>query len=471
MWIHILIFLFYQALFLSSKGFFSKTAHLLADKFPEFLPITHKQMCVCLKVIFWGNLLGLAVCTASYLDTASIKDGYLVRNGKGEASYEEELFVSDGTYTQEIQVVVDPVAYTKEELEQFLEAAYVHMDAAVLGENESLQKVEHPLNLMTSLKGTPVAIEWSTDQPMLLSFEGMLGEDVPAQGKEVLLRGEMTAGECVRVYERRITVYPEKLSGKKALLRDVQQAVKSAGDTSEEIWKLPKEINGKTLIWHKNYASNGWLITLLSVFVGCLLIWKEQNEKKEAQKRRSQMLQKEYPILLNQLLLYMRAGISSRMAIERIVLEYERRIEKIQRKEPKTADKNLTAVKLIGKRYAKKKEERQKEAYQKEAYIELCRMYYEMEQGISEEEAYERFAKRCSLLEYRALSSLMVQNLRKGGNHLFTALHEECTKAFEERKRRALKAGEEAGTKLLVPMVLMLLVVLMMIMIPSFMEL
>ena len=72
------------------------------------------------------------------------------------------------------------------------------------------------------------------------------------------------------------------------------------------------------------------------------------------------------------------------------------------------------------------------------------------------------------MMEYRTLSTLLVQNLKKGSNQFLSALEKECRQSFDERKKRALIAGEEAGTKLLIPMVMMLILVLMIIMVPSF---
>ena len=46
-------------------------------------------------------------------------------------------------------------------------------------------------------------------------------------------------------------------------------------------------------------------------------------------------------------------------------------------------------------------------------------------------------------------------------------LDEEEREAFEERKARARKAGEEAGTKLLLPMGMMLAVVLAILVVPA----
>ena len=47
-------------------------------------------------------------------------------------------------------------------------------------------------------------------------------------------------------------------------------------------------------------------------------------------------------------------------------------------------------------------------------------------------------------------------------------LSEEADAALEERRNLARKRGEEAGTKLLFPMMLMLVVVMFLILLPAF---
>jgi len=46
----------------------------------------------------------------------------------------------------------------------------------------------------------------------------------------------------------------------------------------------------------------------------------------------------------------------------------------------------------------------------------------------------------------------------------------ESIQAFEDRKARARRLGEEAGTKLLLPMFLMLAVVLVIVIVPAFLS-
>ena len=87
-----------------------------------------------------------------------------------------------------------------------------------------------------------------------------------------------------------------------------------------------------------------------------------------------------------------------------------------------------------------------------------------------ESESYERFGKRCGLQEYIRLGALLSQNLRKGTKGLSQLLRMESTQAFEERKALAKRTGEEAGTKLLMPMFLMLGEVLIIVIVPAFLS-
>ena len=102
------------------------------------------------------------------------------------------------------------------------------------------------------------------------------------------------------------------------------------------------------------------------------------------------------------------------------------------------------------------------------AYEEMLRTMYEIQGGASEGDCYEKFGRRCGISQYRKFGALLSQNLRKGTKGIAQILKEEADNAFEERKNLAKKFGEEAGTKLLLPMFLMLGIVLVIIVVPAF---
>ena len=63
---------------------------------------------------------------------------------------------------------------------------------------------------------------------------------------------------------------------------------------------------------------------------------------------------------------------------------------------------------------------------------------------------------------------MLSQNVRKGAANLAILLREEAANAFEERKHMARRLGEKAGTKLLVPMMMLLGMIMVIIMVPAF---
>ena len=100
-----------------------------------------------------------------------------------------------------------------------------------------------------------------------------------------------------------------------------------------------------------------------------------------------------------------------------------------------------------------------------EEILYTCR---ELRTGIAEAEAYERFGRRCGVQEYIRLGAMLSQNLKKGSTALLMRLREENDNAIREQINRSRQIGEEASTKLLVPMVMMLGIVMVIIMIPAF---
>ena len=161
----------------------------------------------------------------------------------------------------------------------------------------------------------------------------------------------------------------------------------------------------------------------------------EQEKQKDQKKKREVQMSLDYPQMVSKLTLYLGAGMTVRKAWYRIAEDYE------QQKEEK------------GRR---------------ETYEEMIYTMHEIQGGGSESECYERFGERCGLPAYKKFGAMLSQNLKKGTKGLASLLKQEADNAFEERKSLARRLGEEAGTKMLIPMFLMLAVVLVMIVVPAF---
>ena len=103
----------------------------------------------------------------------------------------------------------------------------------------------------------------------------------------------------------------------------------------------------------------------------------------------------------------------------------------------------------------------------KVVYEEMTESMNQLKSGVSELTVYHDFGNRCDVREYMKLSSLLAQNLKKGSRELLSMLKIETQDAFEERKNQAKRYGEDAGTKLLIPMIMILFVVMVIIMYPA----
>ena len=104
------------------------------------------------------------------------------------------------------------------------------------------------------------------------------------------------------------------------------------------------------------------------------------------------------------------------------------------------------------------------------AYEEMLIAVREMESGISENEAFINYGNRCRLQKYVKFAAMVTQNNKRGNAYLLENLELEERDAFESRKSMAKKLGEEAGTKLLLPMVMMLGIVMIIVIVPAFLS-
>lgn len=463
MWVHTGVFAVYGILFLISRGFFSKTGAYLAGKLPEFLALTKKQIRMVLILVFSFNCLGFFVTLAGLMGNDTLSEGYLVRREKGGGSYQEELVVSDGEKQENIVVEILEEPYTEAEIIQMLDEVLGSLDEEILGENDTFDRIEYPLNLMTTVDGTPVTIDWNTSQPIYLDWEGTLGEEIPAEGAELEIRAQLSVDginvlrsqdgaelqnkteiidESVtaytREYKRTVRVYPEKKSEAESFVRDVGNAVDQLKQQKGAYQYLPQELDGKALSWSRPTDLTGVWFVFFGILIGTLLILSQKSRKEQREKDLRRQMLLDYPGIIQKLVLLMRAGVSCRRAIRKLALDYKCDLEQ-------------------GKAHRR-------------AYEEILRIYYEMEQGIPEEEAYYHLGLRCEIPEYRTLSTLLIQNLKKGSGQFFPMMEQECVQAFEARKKHALVLGEEAGTKLLGPMMVMLLIVLLILIVPSFLS-
>lgn len=92
----------------------------------------------------------------------------------------------------------------------------------------------------------------------------------------------------------------------------------------------------------------------------------------------------------------------------------------------------------------------------------------ELHNGQSFAQALERFNRSCAVQEVSVFTTVMLLNYRRGGEHFVLAVRELSYALWEKRKSIARASGEEASSKLVFPLVGILLVMMVLVAAPAF---
>ncbi len=101
-------------------------------------------------------------------------------------------------------------------------------------------------------------------------------------------------------------------------------------------------------------------------------------------------------------------------------------------------------------------------------YGEMRLSMDEMNNGISEVEAYRRFGIRCMVPEVKKFSATLIQGVEKGNKELTTMLQEQSAEVWSARKQNVRREGEKAASKLMLPIFMMFIGILIMVIVPIF---
>lgn len=392
------------------------------------------------RVLFFSGVLSAILFLAAWLQDENLYE--VERNSYGEGKREETYLVTiEGVMeSQEITVEIQEQSYTEKELHGIFSEVMDQLDEIILGENESKDEVTKDLYLPSSIEPYPIEILWEMNRYDIVEMSGkLIAENLEKEGTLVELRGILSCQGCEAFYVTDVMIFPEEKSGKDQWISDVQESFQSAEakDREEAVVSLPQQLQGKKVVWKEPRNRSGFVVLIGGVIVAMLLSWEKKQDEREKEQKRQQQLLLDYPEIVSKFAMLLTTGMTVKHAWNKIVQTYE---------------------------------EEQKSGKIRYAYEEMLLTCREMQGGVAEQEAYERFGKRCKNSSYVKFSMLLSQNLRKGSKGLAELLKMESIQAFEQRKNNAKKRGEEMSAKLMLPMLMMFAVVLVIIMIPAFLS-
>lgn len=325
---------------------------------------------------------------------------------------------------------------TQEEADLLQAEFWEKIHAIVRGENTSLEHVTEDLNCILEWEGYPFAVEWRSSRPEIISQTGRVGE--LSETKDVLLIAIITYGEWEWKHELNVKVFPPERTEEERLYHELEQMITKAEASSRQqnSWKLPDKIEGKQIVWREREEDNSLMLWGIMAIVTFGIYFFADQDLHGKIKEKNKLMREEYPFIVNKMALYLGAGMTVRGAFSRIAGHYLMQLKEGSRTHP--------------------------------AYEEMVFTCRELQDGVAEGSAYEHFGKRTGLQEYIRFSTLLSQNLKKGNSALLPRLKEESSQMMKEQINYQRQRGEEAGTKLLLPMIVMLGIVMVLIMIPAF---
>ncbi|MDE6963661.1 MAG: hypothetical protein K2P30_08550 [Lachnospiraceae bacterium] len=398
-----------------------------------------RKLTSVLTILAIGIVSAASLHLCSRMEQRLAEGSSLLRNEWGAGDYLITLWADAGEWGREIPFLVKERRFSEDERKAMLHKLQSELPDIIKKENQDLEHVTGDLNLISSVDGYPFRIVWRSGSKRLRRDGKTDRTDIGENGERIVLTAEISYGEESECFDYEIYLMPEILNGQERFFRKLDEALDEmdTDGVSRKQLSLPSRLDGRNIVWKEKGTNYAMLLLLLSL-AGCVLTGRGmENDLMKSCRKRDRQLRIDYPDFVSKLRLYLSAGLTVKSAFTRITTDYGEQGER------------------GGIRYL---------------YEEMKTSCYQLENGITEEKVYQDFGRRCGKTQYRRLGFLLSVHLKQGNGHLLAILSQEADGAQEDERNMARKAGEEAGTKLLLPMMLMLLVIMFLVLAPAYMD-
>jgi len=341
-------------------------------------------------------------------------DSFLVgnqiqREGYGQYDQSYELYV-DGLEEKPVLVEV-PVSrreYTAQEAEKAFVECFEDLKKEILGENRSLSEISGKLKLPQKIPKYGMTALWSSENIDYIDSMGTVYNENLKEAVSTSLTLVLSDGKHKKEFVLPLTIVPRNYTTSEQQIRDFTQYLENSDreQVVNDRFVLPEDWNGKKIRYRSKEKTNYSIIWMIGILFAVLIYMRDiVNHRAKVEKRSRQVLA-DYPDIVSKFMVFIGAGLSVRTALKT---------------------------------------------------------------GVNETKVYRDFGRAIGIKQYMKFASLLEQNRKAGNAGLKVALSVESLSAWDERLSMARRLGEEASTKLLGPLFIMLGIVMLMIMIPALM--
>lgn len=388
------------------------------------------------KMIFALEIIGILTFTADYLQNRVFYNGEVIRNEAGEGSKKEVLEVARGKEKDSLKIEINNRELSKREKEKYIKAAEKEIDKSFPGKNKSIDKIKKPVVMRSEYQNGKVSATWNFSRDDLVTSKGLITNEEIKDKEMVDAVVTLACDDMEETYNFSFVVMKPDINDQEDFVKLVQNLVKNKDRSVPEKSRyiLPDSIYGEKINWKKPMEKRGEILCALGLLI--IIIWplREKEIIKTKKKKRNEDLERDYPEIIRKLSLFVSCGITVKRSFEIIARDYSESIIGIK-----------TEVR-----------------YGYEAVLKITRL---IQSGVSEMEAYERMGRDDRI--FRKLSTILTQNLRLGTEDMQEKLEREAIDAETRERQRIRLAGEKISTRLLIPLMGILGIVMVVLMVPA----
>lgn len=406
-----------------------------------YLQFRLERISMVIGILVIVNIVCILLATTQ-VDLKKIYENKITRPSYGEYDENFTFEIQIEGYENSSETVTMTVGarqYTKEQLEGLASQIGEVLEKRVLGENSSLREIMYPLQLVDKITEYGVLVKWDYDVANLIQSNGALQNEFEEEERETELIAHVMSGEFSIEYTFPVVIKQKGRTAEENLILLYEKAMEEALESSKYDGEiiLPTLIDGKEVYYIEKKNQDVllfWILGIIAAVIGGYTVEQQLYKKKN---ERDKQIMLDYPDVVNKCALLMSAGMTVLGAWKKMIEEYQQK-----------RDNHTIEYRFV--------------------YEEMIVTWYELQNNVNERKAFEDFGRRMKALPYIKFSALLSQNSKKGLQKMSALMELEAIEAFATRKEMAKRLGEEAGTKMLLPMGIMLLLVIFIIMFPAF---
>ncbi len=396
----------------------------------------NKKRALMLLIISLGIIFSAVSGITEKKTTRIDENNAITREEFGEGDYSIRLSASVKGVMRSENIDIHHREPTYEELELMSDKLASDLPRIVVGDNESLMKVNKSLNLITGIKEYPFDIRWRSNAEDVIDPSGKIRlKPNDSEAHDVLLTAVLSQKDYRKQISIPVRVKQDEQDKTERLFFELFDEVRRKEETNpnEKTVSLPSQYMGQSIIWKEKKTHKSIYILPLSFGLAFIISMAYEYDEKNREKKRQDLALACYPNFVEKMGMYLTAGLS----VKNIFIT-------LSEEEKEHGNNGIISG-------------------------SISRAANKLRNGVREEDVYEEFAEELGG-PYKKLSFLLTVNLRKGSNEIIRLLEEEGKKALLMRRDNAKRMSDKALVKMLFPMMLTLLVVMMVIMMPAYMN-